>query len=587
MKQILTNLVKKALESQGISAESMPAFVIEHPVDLANGDYSTNVALASAKLLKQNPVVLAHSFVEVMNANLPEDVESVVVAGAGFINFTLKSNFFVKEIKSILADASNFGKVKGVDVGKKIALEYTDPNPFKQFHIGHLMTNIIGEALARLAEWNSAEVKRFCYQGDVGRHVALTIWGLRFMERPLPLESESLSEKTKFLGEAYALGAKKITEDSNKESEVQTINKKIYNRSDEEINTIYDKGREWSLAHFEEIYKILGTTFNHYFFESQTAPIGMEIVKANTPKVFKESDGATIFVGEEYGLHTRVFITKENLPTYEAKDVGLAKLKYETYQFDKGIVITANEQSDYFNVLLKALSLIPEMINIADKSSHISHGMLRFATGKMSSRTGNVITGESLLNDMIEASYEKVKDRPIKDSEKKKIAEQVAVGALKYWILKQSIGKDIIFDKEKALSFEGDSGPYLQYSHTRAQSVLRNANEQGMEVEENEEAMKAVFGGAENRSPHEVALLRTMYRFPEVIEEAYQLNAPQQLVTYLTELASTFNGFYATTTIIDLTSKKETSAHLAVVTAFASIMKNGLTVLGIPVPERM
>lgn len=583
MKEILTNTVKQALVSEGISAEQAPAFVIEHPADLSHGDYSTNVALASAKVLKKNPVVLANALVEHMRNNLPEEVASISVAGAGFINFTLEPGFFNKEVGEVISKGDAFGRISGKDAGKKIALEYTDPNPFKQFHIGHLMTNIIGESLARLAEWNSADVRRFCYQGDVGRHVALTIWGLRFMERPFPSDSDIISEKTKFLGEAYALGAKKIAEDPGKENEVQAINKKIYDRSDEEVNTIYDKGREWSLEHFEEIYKILGTKFDHYFFESQSAPVGMEIVKVHTPSVFKESDGAVIFAGEEHGLHTRVFITKENLPTYEAKDVGLAKIKHDLFAYDKGIVITANEQSDYFSVLLKALSLIPSMKEIAEKSSHISHGMLRFATGKMSSRTGNVITGESLLNDMIEASIEKVKDRPLEDSEKKKIAEQVAVGALKYWILKQSIGKDIIFDKEKALSFEGDSGPYLQYAHTRAQSVLRNASAQGMVIPETVSG----FVNVEGQSPHEIALLRTVYRFPEVVEEAYALNAPQQVVTFLTELASTFNGYYATTTIIDPLDIPLSQVRLALVSAFAIVMKNGLTVLGIPVPERM
>ena len=567
MKEIIKQLVIDSLKEEA-------SFVVEHPADISKGDYSTNVALVLAKKLKQNPVDFAQSLVVEIQKTLPDTISKVEVAGPGFINFFLSEKFFVESIKEILNNKNEFGKVDGEFTGKKLAIEYTDPNPFKQFHIGHLMTNIIGEALARLAEWNSAEVKRFCYQGDVGRHVALTIWGLRFMETPFPEETDSLSEKVKFLGTAYALGSKKIAETPEKESEVQTINKKVYDRSDAEVNEVYDKGREWSLEHFEEIYKILGTKFDQYFFESMSAPVGVEIVKENTPKIFQESDGAIIFKGEEYGLHTRVFITKEGLPTYEGKELGLAKLKYQSYPFDKGIVITANEQNDYFTVILKALSLIyPE---IASKSSHISHGMFRTPEGKMSSRTGKVITGESLLQDMIETSFEKVKDRPLEDSEKKKISEQVAVGAIKYSILKQSIGKDIVFDKEKALSFEGDSGPYLQYAHTRAISVLRKAKEEGIDID-----VEAKSGNSEN------SLSKILYRFPEIIEEAFVLKAPQLVVTYLTELASAFNGYYANNVIIDKANPQESSARLAVVACFATVMKNGLTVLGIPVPEKM
>ncbi len=566
MKDKIKSLIHSALQAEGINEDV--AFVIEHPGDLSHGDYSTNVSLLCVKKTSKNPVAFAVGLAAHMEKTLPEEILKVEVAGPGFINFHLSPEFFAGTIKEISEKGKEFGKNPSYN-GKKVAVEYTDPNPFKQFHIGHLMTNAIGEAVARLFEWNGAEVKRFCYQGDVGRHVALALWGMKFMDEAFPTDDAPLRDKTEYLGQAYALGAKKIKEDPTLESEVQGINKKIYCRSDEKINETYEKGRKWSLDHFQEIYEILGTKFDSYFFESQTAPVGLELVRQNIPNVFRESEGAVIFPGEEHDLHTRVFITKENLPTYEAKDFGLAKMKYEAYPADISIIMTGNEQNDYFKVLKTALMMV--FPHIASITSHISHGMLRFASGKMSSREGNVITGESLINDMIEASNEKMKERELSADEKKKIAEQVAVGALKYTILRQSLGKDIIFDKEKSLSFEGDSGPYLQYAHTRAVSILRKAKEEGI---------AAAF------EPVDTELSKMLYRLPEIIEESLALRAPHQLVTYLTEITSLFNGFYANTVIV---SKKEplSASRIGLTHAFEAIMRNGLNALGIPVPEKM
>jgi len=498
---------------------------------------------------------------------------------------------------------------------KKIAFEYTDPNPFKVFHIGHLMANTAGESLARLAEANGAEVKRFCYQGDVGRHIALTMWGLRLVDIEIPDESASISEKVSYFGKAYALGATtfKKLEDASKEAgevdeqgratgadfkkmedEVRELNRKIYDRSDAELNEIYDKGKEWSLQHFEELYEILGTKFDRYFFESQVTDKGKEIVKANTSpngaSVFEESNGATIFPGEKYGLHTRVFLNKDGLPTYDGKELGLVSTKYDVYNYDFGVTVTANEQDEYFKVVYKAASLIPSLSHIALKMKHVSHGMLKLTTGKMSSRTGDVITGESLLMDMIEQSLEKMKEREMTNDEKKAVAKDVAVAAIKYTVLRQSLGRDIIFDPEKSLSFEGDSGPYLQYAFVRAKSLLAKAKDLSIvqSVSDIELAKNDSTVDIGEKTANEVMLKleKTLERYPETIERAWKDLSPHHIANYLVDLAGTFNSFYANTQIVkadDITSPYK----VALVQAFSIVMKNGLAVLGIRVPEKM
>src|SRR3989344_3046519 len=353
----------------------------------------------------------------------------------------------------------------------------------------------------------------------------------------------------------YVLGARAFEEDPSAKAEIQEINKKIYEKSDLEINSRYEAGKKKSLQEFEKIYNRLGSKFDYNFFESETAAIGKEIVSKNIGKVFEESEGAVIFKGEKFGLHTRVFLNSDGLPTYEAKEVGLAKIKKDKYPFDQSITVTGNEQDAFFNVVEIAVGeVFPEL---KGKLIHLSHGMLRLPTGKMSSRTGNVITAESLIEDV-----------------KKKVKgdEAVAIGAIKYMILRQVIGNDIVFDIDKSVSTEGDSGVYLQYAYARTNSLLEKAKVSTWQVD-------TLMTG----STREVE--RLLYRFPEVVERAGREYAPHYITTYLTELAGSFNNFYAHEEILG--DSPESPYRLAIAKAFNIVMKNGLTILGIPTPERM
>ncbi len=564
----LEKIIQEILSELGIEN---PSVIFDHPTELSHGDYSTNVAMAYAKELKKNPRELAEQIKEYIENQKPDTVGKIEIAGPGFINFYLTNQFFVQSLKDILHKDDTFGKNENLK-NKKAIVEYTDPNPFKEFHIGHLMSNTIGETLSRIVEWNGAETKRACYQGDVGAHVAKTLYGI--LENKADFENEkdkSLVSKVHFLGASYAKGSSAY---ENHKQEIDTINRKVYDRSDEEINTVYDLGKQWSLEYFEEIYKKLGTQFDFYFFESKTGQFGKEVVMEFLKQgVFAESDGAVIFKGEDHGLHTRVFINSQGLPTYEAKELGLAKIKYETYPYDISIVVTGNEINDYFKVLLKVMSLVyPEL---AAKTKHISHGMLRLPTGKMSSRTGDVITAAKLIGEIEAKVLEKIDASERGElADKGKLVEEVAVAALKYSVLKQSPGKDIIFDFEKSLSFEGDSGPYLQYAHARANSILEKAAKEGIEPVLEHNMLEA--GTVE----------KMLYRFPEVVEKAYAEYAPHHISSYLIELTRAFSSYYAETKIVD--SGDHTSPYKVGLTkAFKTVLKNGLTILGIPAPEKM
>ena len=541
MKENIENLAKEALSSLGVTPGEI---VVEHPVDLSHGDYSTSVALSYAKEVGKSPKVLAEELVELLNKNKGDEIESIEIAGPGFINFRLAPQFFYKSVEEIVEKGDLFGKNESLK-GEKVMVEHTDPNPFKEFHIGHLMPNVIGYTIARMFEWNGAEVKQANYQGDVGIHVAKAIYGmLKDSEEP------------------YVFGNKAFEEDEEAKTEIKEINKKIYARSDEKINSLYEEGKKKSLEYFDSIYKRLNSHFDYFFFESETAGIGKQVVEENK-KIFVEGEnGAIVFRAEEYdpSLHTRVFINSEGLPTYEAKELGLARVKFEKYPYTKSIVVTGNEIKDYFRVLLTAMKLI--FPDIREKTTHITHGMLRLPTGKMSSRTGDVITAENLIEEV---------------KEKVKGDEVVAIGAIKYMILRQSLGNDIIFDLEKSVSTEGDSGVYLQYAYARTNSLLEKAGYM------DEAIPHFIQGNALDRSVHELEKL--LYRFPEIVERSMQDFAPNYLVTYLTEIAGSFNNFYAHEQIISDSPESVYLVHLT--KAFNIVLKNGLTILGIPTPERM
>lgn len=551
--------ITKALSELGVEGV---APVLEHPAELAHGDFSTNVALAAAKAVKKNPKALAEEIVSKLGSI--DGVDKVETAGPGFINFYMTRKYFADSVADVVAVGKDWGK-NGLLKNKKVIVEYTSPNLFKPLHVGNLMSNIVGESLARLVEFAGAEVKRFNYPSDIGMTVAKAVWGIQ--------KTGCDPDDIHALGSAYAKGATAFEEDAEAKKEIEAINKKLYDKSDDELDLLYQKGRATSLRHLFEICKTLGTEkFDFEFYESMSGPRGLELVLKHVDDgVFEKSDGAIIFRGEPYGLHTEVFVNSQGLPTYGGKDMGVIDYKREVFPFDLSIIETGAEQQQYFKVVFKAAEkLYPELVG---RQIHIGHGFLTLTTGKMSSRKGNVLTGESVLETVREAALEKMKERDLGD-DKKTIADAVAVAAIKYSILKSGTGSTIVFDPEQSLSFEGDSGPYLQYAHTRAVSVLAKAK------------AEKVSGSAALPPERITNLERVLYRFPEVVMRATAEYEPHHVTTYLTELAGMFNSWYAQEKIVD-GADPHSPYKVALTQAFVTTMKNGLWLLGIKAPEKM
>lgn len=544
-------------------------FTLDMPESVSHGDYATNIAFTLSKTLQKSPKETAESIIEQLQAELTETVEKIEVAGPGFINFFLIDDVRTDEAEMVAVSDIVNEKGKG-----KVLVEYTDPNCFKVFHIGHLMANTIGEATARLYEASGYDVTRVCYPSDIGRNVAMGVWGVMKKENEKPDAHATLKEKVTFLGMCYAYANTAFETDEVAKAEIVEVNKAIYSGSDAKVMEVYAEGRALSLEYFDQLYVKLGTTFDTFIFESEVSDPGLEIVKANMGKVFEESDGAIVYKGEQDGLHTRVFVNSVGLPTYETKDLGNYEKKValipDAYKY---VVITAQEQNDYFKVVNKVEEKIhPELVG---KLIHISHGMMRLPSGKMSSRTGNVIGGEDLLDMISEKVAERVEEMRVSDEDKAQLVNDIAVGAVKFSILKQAPGKDTMFDFETSISFEGDSGPYLQYTHARLSALLDKATEAGVDME------RYVVENPERE------LEQVIIGYTQVLEKAYKDLGPHHILQHLLVLTRAFNNMYGRVQIVDENNKERSAYYVMLATAVKNILAHGLSTLGIVAPSRM
>ncbi|HUV47211.1 MAG TPA: arginine--tRNA ligase, partial [Candidatus Bathyarchaeia archaeon] len=500
-----------------------------------------------------------------------------------------KKDWLIKELRETIKQGSQYGQL-GLLKGKRIMVEYAHPNTHKQFHIGHLRNITNGEAIVRILEALGAKVFRTNYQGDVGLHIAKCLWAI--CQGPAltfpPVKSadvkagplHSLDEKVEFLAKAYVKGNKAYETDPKAKQEILKINKNIYDQSDSKINSLWKQTRQWSLAYFERIYKRVYTHFDRYYFEREVAEPGKKIVLQDLKKgIFVKSKGAIIFPGSKYGFHDRVFITGEGNPTYEAKDMELGRLQFSEYHPDLIIHNVGPEQSGYFQVVFEALAQV--FPHTRGKEYHLAYGWVRLKKGKMSSRQGNIIKGEWLLDEAkkrIKKTFPEVSDQT---------AEMIAVGAVKYSFLKVSPSTEVAFDFKESISLEGNSGPYLQYTYCRCQSVLHKSN-----VNEDGPAFAKATAGKplHTLNQEELVILRTLYKFPEVVKQAGETYSPNFVCNFLYDLAQKYNVFYNRHRIIQDKGSKDKSQEqfrLNLTMATAQILKSGLDILGIKTPGQM
>ena len=642
MKQDITKVLTQVLKDMGIT-DVVPE--VSWNEDSRHGEYSTNVAMRLSKQLKKAPMDIALQVVSNIqnqkskikpdgghqnsvqsNQNSAEKsdktsvlqaIDHVEAVAPGFINVFVSEASLSSSISSLL-EKENSAPI-GHKIKEKIMVEYTDPNPLKELHVGHLYSNAVGESIARLFEATGRSVRRADYFGDVGMHVAKTLWGLtkKFETDKKTLEDLEvlpLEKRIRYIAEAYALGSSVFEGDIKDEKAIEEMkdinyyayiaaqkrNEKEYGKKPtidynafvkgdkkdeiERISNLYLKGYAWSMEYFTTIFKRLGTTFDYLYPESVVAEDGMTLVMKHVGDVFEKSDGAIVYRGEKDGLHTRVFVNALGLPTYEAKELGLAPTKYNDFPYDHSYIVTGNEINEYFKVLMSALGKINP--TLAAKNTHIGHGMVRNADGtKISSRKGTALTGVGLLDavkDEIRIIIENSKSNYTKE-EQETIAEATTIAAVKYSLLRVSLPSDIAFDIKSSVSFDGDSGPYLLYTYARCKSVLAKSPPSlptSLKLRGTEK-LRGTGKITTPMNPEEREVARLIFHFPEIISEAAEHTAPSIVCSYVNDLAQAFNYLYAKHEILG------SSTRLALTQATAMTLKHALTLLGIPTVERM
>jgi arginyl-tRNA synthetase len=552
-------LVKAAVQDL-FAVEIEPAMTIPEP---EFGDYSTNVAMILAKQLGQPPRAIAEQI-----AGRIEGYQADI-AGPGFINFKLADDILLSILSKILTDEA-YGQSK-LYQDRVVVAEYSDPNPFKVLHVGHLYTSVVGDAISNLIEAGGGKTHRVNFGGDVGLHAAKTLWSiLRELggEHPEKLAGIPEEKRADWLSQNYVTGTRAYDEDEAVKAEIGQLNKRLYQITADDDRTaalaqIYWQTRQWSYDAFDAFYARIGVAFEKYYPESAVAGPGLKIVLEQLGKgVYEKSDGVVVFKGEKYGLHTRVFINSEGLPTYETKDVGLIFSKWDDYHFDKSLIVTGNEQTDYMKVVLKSIEQYrPDLV---EKTQHFTHGMVKLPGGvKQSSRLGNGIKAVEVLELVAEAQEVEQGNR-----------DQASVlGAIKYAFLKNRVGPDLIFDPSGSVKLRGNSGPYLQYSLARAKSILRKLD--------NPEIGQFDQSELDN---WERDLLKKMAEYPEVIDQATAELAPHLLCNYLYEMAQIFNRFYENSPVA---GHPRQALRAGLVKAYEVILSKGLTILGLPTVEKM
>ncbi len=554
---------------------------LEPSANLNFGDYSTSIALKLSKALKKNPFVIAQE----IEKNFPKNnfIEKIEIVKPGFINFWLSKSELINQLKKFSQNQFNFPHFH-FGKNKKIMVEFAQPNTHKLFHIGHFRNISTGESIVRILETVGNKVIRANYQGDVGLHIAKCLYGIK--KNPLEIKKlKTLKDKIEFIGKMYTFGTKAYEDDEKAKEEIIKINKMIYDQ-DPKIISLWKKTRKWSLDYFDQVYKRVDSHFDRLYFESEVTKRGLEISKELLKKgILEKSQNAVVFNGKKYHLDTRVFINSLGYPTYEGKELGLAELEFSEFgDIDKNIHVVTPEQTSFFKVTFKVEELIDPK-KYKNKQYHLPYEWVKLKDGKMSSREGNIIETNWLIDQIKEKILKKFKCN-------NEIAETLAVASAKYSFLKNSTQTVIYFDIDESINIDGNSGPYLIYTYVRCQSVLNKAGELSfskkqifkflielkmIEDELNSEKIKVI---------EEINLLRKLYQFPEVVLKSAKYLAPNFIATYLYELASQYNLFYQKNPILKADKNLKT-LRLLITIATGNTIKKGLELLGIKTVEKM
>ncbi|MFA5248275.1 MAG: arginine--tRNA ligase [Patescibacteria group bacterium] len=526
---------------------------------------------ALAKELGRNPAELAKEIAK----KYPTENNIKAKATGPYLNFVINKKYLAKNIiKEIEEQKEKYGHNENLK-NKKIMVEFAHPNPFKSFHIGHLRNILLGESIVRVLEAQGAKVIRTNYQGDIGMHIAKCLWSFQKIDsKDYPTTTDL---KVALLGKCYAEGSQAFENIPEAQAEIKEINKKIYSGEDEKIKNLWTLGKNWSLEKFHEIYQRVYSHFDCEYMESEMITDCREYIKqAEVKGILEKSDGAIVFKGEKHGLETRVFLNSEGLPTYEGKELALAYREFSDFgKIDLCIHNVAVEQKSFFAATFKVEELLDEK-RFKGKQYHNAYEFVGLKKGKMSSRLGNVILGNDILNEAKENIKKIIAEKNNSLGDDK--IEIIAVAAVKYAFLKISAFKYLAFDMEESINLSGNSGPYILYTYARIQSIFKKIiNHKTLIINTDFEKLS---------DTREFSLIKKLAIYSEIIEAATKNYDPSEIAKYIYELAQMLNDYYHAIPILQADEETK-NARLALLNSISQVIKNGLGLLGIEVVEEM
>ncbi len=573
--ELLTNQLKKIF-SENINNIFKQDFSekinIENSTKKEFGDFQTNFAMMNSKAIGKNPREIATTLVENFKEN--DLIEKLEIAGPGFINIHLKNNFLNNEMKKIDNEKYDFSFL---NVDETVIIDYSSPNIAKRMHIGHLRSTIIGDAIKRILDFIGFKTISDNHIGDWGTQFGKLIVAYNKWLDKEAYEADPIGE----LERIYVLFSDEAKKDPTLEDVARNELRKLQ-MGDEQNNKLWKEFIKISLKEYNKVYDRLGVKFDHYFGESFYNDLMPDVLEELKEKnIAKEDQGALVVFFEEDKLPPALVQKKDGSFLYATSDLATIKFRKNELNVDKAVYVTDERQQNHFKQVFEISEMLGAPYNY--EKSHVYFGIMRFGDGMIfSSRSGNIIR----LVDLLDEAKKQVKsvidekNPNIPEDEKEKIAEIVGTGAIKYFDLSQNRTSDILFTWDKVLSFEGNTGPYLQYTYARIQSILRKLKEENISVKNNDIILDDMFDIERELA---VALLR----FPQTVVKSYETYRPNIIADYLFDTAKLFNNFYNSKSILKETDKKVMDARILLAQKTASILKQGLNLLGIETVDRM
>ena len=538
------------------------------------GDF-TLVVFPLLRITRQSPDATGVALGDWLVANCPEVAAYNSVKG--FLNLSL-SNLYWREALAAIVEDDAYGQLPAT--GRRVMVEFSSPNTNKPLHLGHIRNNLLGASVSDLLKAAGDEVIKATLVNDRGVHICKSMYA--WQQRFNGATPESTGKKGDHLvGDCYVEFAKMEKEDPSVMDKVHEMLVQ-WEEGDPAVRKLWETMNGWVFDGFEQTYKALGITFDRTYYEHDTYLLGKELVQRGLQMgVFvKDPDGSVWCDLTADGLDRKLLLRSDGTSVYITQDLGTAERRFSEYKLDSHIYVVGDEQNYHFQVLKLILKKLG--FDWADQIFHLSYGMVELPEGKMKSREGTVVDADDLIEKMYEeakaTSEESGKLEGISEQEKERLYRMIGLGALKYFILKVDPKKKMLFNPKESIDFNGNTGPFIQYTHARICSILRKAAEQNL---------SASLNPAVELSPKEVRLVKILGAYPQKVGEAAAALSPALIANYCYDLAKEFNQYYHDTPVLKEPDREVLQMRLELISTLAGVLRRGMKILGIELPDRM